>query len=119
MRQHRTLDLDPGRRVTVHELRLRDVHHLLGLFTADALARPLPELLLAHWPEVMAMLDGALELPDGETLDDLSLSDAQRVGQGWWELHKDFFLGVLGGDLLAQAAALQGLASAAPSNAPP
>lgn len=93
MRHHRTLDLDPGRRVTVHELRVSDVRQLLPLLSdPTVLARPLPELLHAHLPDLMGVIGDNLTLPPGVVLDELTLSECEAIGAAWWELHRDFFL---------------------------
>lgn len=96
MRDCKTIELDPDRRVTVHELRVRDVRRILAAISADHLARPLPELLREHLPDLLHLLDESLTLPDGETLDDLSVSECRAIGEAWWALHKDFFLRAVG-----------------------
>lgn len=100
MRHHKTLDLDPGRLVTVQELRVGDVRQILATLTPEMAKRPLPELAREHLPELLALLGDSLKLPEGVTIDDLSLSECRAIADAWWELHKDFF-----GPMLALARA--------------
>ncbi|AFL76240.1 hypothetical protein [Thiocystis violascens] len=95
MRTHKTLDLDPGRAVTVRELRVRDVRQILAALTPEQAKRPLPELIREHLPDLLALLGDSLTLPDGEVLDDLSLSECETLGRAWWELHQRFFAPLL------------------------
>ena len=92
MRHHKTLDLAPGRLVTVREMRVADVRHIFTQLSHSALARaPIQELLGERWPELLALAGDSLTLPEGETLDDLSFSELDQIGAAWWELHQDFF----------------------------
>ncbi|MCK7581857.1 MAG: phage tail tape measure protein [Chromatiales bacterium] len=96
MRHHKTLDLAPGRLVTVREMRVRDMRHILAILTPETLERPVPDILQAHLSELLDLLADALQLPEGETIEDLTLSECEQIGRVWWEMHKDFFLGALG-----------------------
>lgn len=95
MRHHKTLDLDPGRLVTVQELRVGDVRQILAAMTPEMVKRPLPELVRHHLPELLTLLGDSLKLPDSMTIDDLSLSECRAIADAWWELHKDFFAPLL------------------------
>ena len=121
MRQHQTLELEPGRRVTVRELRLCDMRlcdmrHLMTILTPEELARPVPEILQTHLPELLTLRGDSLQMPAGETLEDLALSECEAIGRVWWELHRTFFLRALG--LLGTRAPMAS-ANAAPSTAQP
>lgn len=116
MRQHQTLELEPGRRVTVRELRLCDMRHLMTILTPEELARPVPEILQTHLPELLTLLGDSLQMPAGETLEDLALSECEAIGRVWWELHRTFFLRALG---LLGTRDTMASASAAPSTAQP
>lgn len=92
MRHHKTLDLDPGRLVTVREMRVSDVRHLFAQLSHSDLSRaPIQELLAERWPELLALASDSLTMPEGETIDDLSLSELGQIASAWWELNKDFF----------------------------
>jgi hypothetical protein len=96
MRNHQTVELEPGRRVIVRELRVSDMRKILAILTPEELTRPAPELLQTHLPELLTLLDSSLQLPSGETIEDLSLSECEAIGKVWWELHRVFFLRALG-----------------------
>lgn len=95
MRHHKTLDLDPGRLVTVQELRVGDVRRILATLTPEMARRPIPELARDHLPELLGLLGDSLTLPEGLTIDDLSLSECRAIADAWWELHQDFFAPLL------------------------
>jgi hypothetical protein len=113
MRTHNTLDLDPGRAVTIRELRVRDVRQILAVLTPEQTQRPLPELLREHLPDLLALVGDSLTLPADECLDDLSLSECDLIGRAWWELHQRFFA-----PLLALVKAARDNAPSATSTAP-
>jgi hypothetical protein len=96
MRKHLTVELDAGRRCIVRELRVRDMRQILTILTPEQLARPVPEILRSHLPDLLTLLDDCLQLPDGETLEDLSISECEAIGKTWWELHRAFFLQAVG-----------------------
>lgn len=95
MRNQKTLSLEPGRDVTVRELRVRDMRQILSVLTPEQTQRPLPELLREHLPDLLALLGDSLTLPPDELLDDLSLSECEAIGRTWWELHQRFFAPLL------------------------
>mgnify|MGYP000745195571 CR=1 FL=1 len=92
MRAEQTIDLGDGRLAVVRELRVRDVRRVLAMLTPAQLERPLPELMQQSVPELMRLMDDCLELPDGESIDDLSIQECQGIITVWWGLHRDFFL---------------------------
>jgi len=96
VRKHTDVELDPGRSVRVHELRVRDARAVLDALQSDLLERPAAELLREQLPQLLGLVRDTLELPAGEDLDDLSLSECQALGAAWWALHRDFFLPALG-----------------------
>lgn len=96
MRNQRSIELDPGRLVTVQELRVRDVRRLLPVLADPTLqGKPLLELLQQHLPALLALLGDSLTLPPGEAIDDLALSECEVIGRVWWDLHRDFLLPLL------------------------
>jgi hypothetical protein len=108
MRNVAVVTLDPGRAARVQELRVRDVRRILALATPEQLARPVPELVREHLPELLDLLGETLVLPGGECVDDLSLSDCEAIGRAWWEMHARFFAPLAG---LARQALASGLVS--------
>lgn len=106
MRSLKSIDLGEGRTATVHELRVRDVRRVLALATPEQLARPVPELVREHLPELLDLLGETLALPAGECVDDLSLSECEAIGTAWWEMHARFFAPLAG---LARQALAAGL----------
>lgn len=103
MRQHHTVELEAGRRAIVRELRVRDMRHIMSIITNDELTRPVTDILRSHLPELLTLLDDSLQLPEGEVIDDLSLSECETIGRAWWELHRAFFMravGVIGARVL-------------------
>jgi hypothetical protein len=70
---------------------VRDVRRVLALATPEQLARPVPELVREHLPELLDLLGESLTLPEGESTDDLSLSECEAIGTAWWEMHRRFF----------------------------
>lgn len=101
MRNQTVVNLGRGRDVRVLEARVCDIRALLELIpddltggAGDALA-----LVRARLPSILAVLSDCLLLPQGETLDNLSLSETEHILSAWWVLHADFFgkaLAILG-----------------------
>ncbi|SDX55686.1 hypothetical protein [Thiocapsa roseopersicina] len=87
----RPVELGEGCTATVRELCVRDVRRIVALTTPEQLTRPIRELVRENLPELLDLLGEALELPDGTSVDDLSLSDCEAIGTAWWEMHERFF----------------------------
>lgn len=97
MRAAKTIELDPGRMVTVQELRVRDMRQLLPMLSDPEMqSKQLPEMIQAHFPDLMRLIGESVILPQDVTLDDLSLSECEVIGKAWWELHSRFFLQAIG-----------------------
>jgi len=118
MRKEKAVTLDSTRSARVLELRVGDVRRILGLLDAEQLQRPLPELLGEHLPDLLALLGDSLILPDGEALDDLSLSDCETIAVAWWGLHARFFTPLAGLARQALALAAPLTQTPTPSSAP-
>lgn len=86
----KTVTLDRNRTATVYELTVAEVRQLLsehcGLQQAPTL-----ELLTDRHGEAKAMLATAIQLPDGEVLDDLPLSEWMAVHQAFVDLNQTLF----------------------------
>lgn len=95
MQVTRTLELSPGRLVTLRELRVGQMRHLLGLLTPERLNRALPDVLTDVLPELLGLASECLELPADTALDDLTCSEMERLAAAWWELHRAFFARVM------------------------
>jgi hypothetical protein len=95
MRTDTTVELSEGRLVVVKELRVKDVRKLLQFMTPEMTQASVPDLLRAHLPEIITFLGESLTLPEAESIDDLSLSECEKIGQAWWAIHKGFFLRLL------------------------
>lgn len=95
MRTRRTLTLSDGRDATILEARVSDVRRLLALLPDDAAKLDLLALVRARLPDLLAILGDGLELPAGESLDDLPLSEIETLIAAWWEMHRAFFLRAL------------------------
>lgn len=127
MRLSRAIELSPGQLIRLHELRLGQLRHLLGLLTPERLARPLPDLLSDLVPELLGLASDCLELPAGTTLDDLTCSELERLSAAWWEMHRPFLsrvMAVLGlaiadGQTPAVSSPAPASSSSAPDSPPP
>lgn len=92
----KTVTLDPGRAATVQELRVRDVRRILeGLQDPALRESDLPTLLRERLPDLLALAGDAIVLPQGEALDDLTMSEVEAIGRAWWALHQRFFAPVV------------------------
>jgi len=75
----------------VLEARVVDLRALIGLLPEHGIEFDALAWLHGSLPSILAILTDCLSLPDGETVDDLSASEAERLLSAWWELHADFF----------------------------
>jgi hypothetical protein len=91
MRGESTISLGAGRDVAILEARVRDMRRLMALLPAEGEPMDLAALARERLPDILALLDECLRLPDGETLDDLTLSECETVLAAWWEMHRGFF----------------------------
>jgi hypothetical protein len=106
MRNQGVVDLGENRTVVVQELRVRD-GRLLMASAALIEQMTLVELLTNRFSEIVNLLDDSLQLPAGETLDDLTFSEVDQVKERWLEVNRSFL------DLMGLA---PGLAPASPKN---
>jgi hypothetical protein len=106
MRNQGIVDLGENRTVVVRELRVRDGRLLMA--SAVLIEQmTLVELLTNRFSEVVSLLDDSLQLPAGETLDDLTFSEVDQVKERWVEVNSPFL------DLMGLAL---GLDPASPKN---
>lgn len=120
MRAERAIELAPGRDAVVMEARVRDMRRLLALLPDQPTdGAELTTLLRERAPDLVALLGDCLRLPEGETVDDLSVSECLSVALAWWELHADFFLVALGALRGQGAAGASSPTSTAPASSAP
>lgn len=94
MRLQKVIALGDGRAVLLHELRVRDARHIMA--QAKSLEQVDVEALLGErFDEVALLLDDCIQMPMGETLDDLSSSELDLVKAGLMEINAAF-LALLG-----------------------
>lgn len=97
MRLTKVIKLDDKRIVTLNELRVKDARQLMA--QAKNLEQlEIRTLLTERFDEVFSLLGDCVQCPKGETLDDLSFSEVQRVKDGLLEVNAAFLdlLGLLG-----------------------
>lgn len=90
MRLSKTIPLNKGRFATVHELTVAEVRQLLSEHSTLSQA-PTLELLRENHGEAKQVLSQAIELPKGETLDDLPLSEWLLINSAFIELNQALF----------------------------
>lgn len=95
MRIEKTLELEPSRLVVIRELRVKDVRQLLTLFHPEKAQHSIPDLVRNHLPDFISLTTDSLTLPEGETIDDLTLSECEEIGRAWWDMHSRFFAPLL------------------------
>ncbi|MBS3953623.1 MAG: hypothetical protein KGZ88_11805 [Methylomicrobium sp.] len=94
MRNVKNIKLDDTRQVTLQELRVKDVRRLMS--EAKALEDlDIKILLTERFDELTPLLGDCLQLPTGETLDDLSFSEINLIKTGFIEVN-DAFLDLMG-----------------------
>jgi hypothetical protein len=113
MRKQKTIALSETARVTVLELRTRDIKHALGLMQGGV-NLDFEKLLTENWDDAFAKLQGVIQ-PDGIELEDLSFSEIAEVKEAFMEVNAAFF-GLLQG--LGLNLAVAGLRSNAASTVP-
>jgi hypothetical protein len=102
MRITKTVDLDEGRTVILHELRPRDVLKFLRTISQDLKNTDVFTLLTERLPQLLILLEGENIIPPaGETLADLSLSECEQIWTVFREMHPMLFL--LAGEMLKTA----------------
>jgi hypothetical protein len=114
MRKQKTISLSAAARVTVLELRPRDVKHALGLMQGG-FDLDFEKILTENWDDVLAKLGGVIQA-DGIELQDLSFSEIEEVKAAFMEVNAAFF-GLLQklGINLALAGPLSNAASIGPA----
>lgn len=117
MRNQGVVDLGANRTVVVKELRVRDGRRLIE---SAALIEQMTmvELLTNRFSEVVNLLDDSLQLPAGETLDDLTFSEVEQVKERWMEVNRPF-LDLMGLALGLVPASLKSPGSGSPSSTEP
>jgi hypothetical protein len=113
MRKQKTIALSETARVTVLELRPRDVKHALGLMQGSV-DLDFEKILTENWDDVLAKLSGVIQA-DGIELQDLSFSEIEEVKAAFMEVNAAFF-GLLQG--LGLNLAVVGANLSVPSIAP-
>ncbi|MDO8940906.1 MAG: hypothetical protein Q7U98_17260 [Methylicorpusculum sp.] len=89
MRNIKNIRLDDARQVTIQELRVKDVRRLMR--EAKALEDlDVKVLLTERFDELTPLLGDCLQLPAGETLDELSFSEITLIKSGFVEVNQDF-----------------------------
>lgn len=115
MRRVVTVPLAPGRDAEVLEARVRDLRRLLELLATEPAGLTVQDLH-QHAPTLVSLLGECLRLPPGETVDDLTLTETERLIGAWWELHADFFQRALRALGLVLAETPAGAPSTAPAS---
>jgi hypothetical protein len=113
MRKQKTIALSDTAKVTLMELRPRDIKHTLGMMQGGA-DLDFEKLLTENWDDALAKLQGVIQA-DGIELEDLSFSEIAEVKDAFMEVNAAFF-GLLSGLGLNLAAV--GASSNMPSIAP-
>lgn len=90
MRACRSIELSPGRDATIHEARVCDVRRLVGMIPDDLGTIDLVWLLRERIPDLVDIVGASVKLPDGESVDDLPISECALLAHAWWDLHRDF-----------------------------
>lgn len=96
--------------VRVLESTLADLRALIALTPPDGDPGAILAHARTHLPDYLAILADSVILPDGLTLDRLSLSDLEQILSAWWSLHQGFF---------ARALAALGLTLGSAPSTPP
>jgi hypothetical protein len=94
MRNRVSVNLGADRVVNVQELRVRDARNLMAqakLFEQ----LDINELLTIRFDDLVALIGDGLQMPDGETLEDLAFSEIEQVKVAWLEVNAGF-LALLG-----------------------
>ncbi len=90
MRLSKTVPLDNHRTATLRELNVAEVRQLISEHsTLNQI--PTLELLSGHHGEAKAVLHAAIQLPEGEALDDLPLSELLLINAAFIELNAALF----------------------------
>jgi hypothetical protein len=113
MRKQKTIALSETAKITVLELRPRDIKHALGLMQGGA-DLDFEKLLTENWDDALAKLGGVIQV-DGIELEDLSFSEIAEAKEAFMEVNAAFFDLLQG---LGLNLAVAGLRSNATSIAP-
>lgn len=94
MRNEKIILLSAGRNATVRELRLKDVRRLVSeaktLTSLSLSALNLTELFGDQFDRLLAIAGEFITMPDGESVDDLSISEAEEVQEAVKEVNTSF-----------------------------
>lgn len=89
MRQQKTVPLGDGRVALVKEVTVKITRVVMS--QADALKQlSITALLTNHFDELAALLGDCVEMPQGETLEDLTGSELIQVKNALQEVNADF-----------------------------
>lgn len=89
MRNIKNIKLDDNRSVTLLELRVRDVRRAMG--EAKNLENiSIDELIGERFNEVAHLLGDCVQLPEGETLEDLTFSEITAIKNAFIEVNTAF-----------------------------
>ena len=89
MKLRKVVALDANRSATVHELTVKQVRHLVSQFSTLT-AKPLHDLLGDKFAEAGALLNDCIDLPPGESLDDLTGSEIEALSEAFKEVNAAF-----------------------------
>jgi hypothetical protein len=89
MRHEKSIVLSEGRTVTVRELRLKDVRRLVQEMKAFA-ALDISTLFGERFDELLSLSGELVSMPNGETAEDLSLSELEQVLEAMKEVNASF-----------------------------
>lgn len=100
MRHQKIIALDDNRALIVRELQVRQVRQLIGV--TDTLdGADIVELLLARYAEIEPLLGDCVQLPPGESLDDLAISEIDTAVAAFLEVNASFLALMQGLGLVA------------------
>jgi predicted GTPase len=89
MRHEKSIVLSEWRTVTVRELRLKDVRRLVQEMKAFA-ALDISTLFGERFDELLSLSGELVSMPNGETAEDLSLSELEQVLEAMKEVNASF-----------------------------
>lgn len=89
MRNQGFVDLGDGRQAIVKELRVRDARNMFAM--AELLeTMSMTDILTSRFSDAVNLLDDGIQMPAGETLEDLTISEMIEVKNKWLEINSHF-----------------------------
>lgn len=73
------------------EARVIDLRHLLAILPNNVADISLMTYVQEHIADFIHILSNCVVLPNGESINDLSVSESETILLAWWKLHQDFF----------------------------